>query len=93
MNDEELLALLRKNERESTFEEIVTMGNDYYLKGLEIYCLDKSYSALVGFLLEEEFDKCVVIKKSIAEFISTIKKPNFFQEIKRMENLIKKHGL
>lgn len=93
MNDEELLASLRKNERESTFEEIVTMGNDYYLKGLEIYCLNKAYEALIGFLLEEEFDKCALIKKSIAEFMRNIKKPNFFQEIKRMENLFKKHGL
>jgi len=93
MNDEELLASLRKNERESTFEEIVTMGNEYYLKGLEIYCLDKAYSALIGFLLADEFEKCAVIKKSIAEFMRNIKKPNFFQEIKKMENLIKKHGL
>ncbi len=96
MNQEEELYLQRllKNERENTYHEMVSQGKDYYLEDIELYCLHMAYRALIGFMLEEDFDKCAFIKKSISDFMKTTKSPikNAFEKISLMEKFIKNNG-
>ena len=92
--EELYLQKLMKKERENTFHEMVSQGKDYYIEDIELYCLHMSYRALIGFMLEEDFDKCALIKKSISDFMKTTKSPikNAFEKISLMEKFMKNHG-
>ena len=89
-----IIESIMSNEKEKTYNEIVFKSKDYFEKDFQLYFLHMAYQALVGFMLEEEYEKCAIISKSIKEFIRSVNCPqkNSITQIDLMNKFLKKHG-
>jgi hypothetical protein len=89
-----IIESILSNEKEKTYAEMVFKGTDYYEKDFELYFLHMAYQALVGFMMEEAYEKCAVISKSINAFMKTANCPpkNSIAKIELINKFLKKHG-
>ena len=91
---EMIIQSIMSNEKEKTYTEMVFKGIDYYEKDFELYYLHMAYQALVGFMMEEAYEKCAVISKSINAFVkkTNCPKKNSIAQIELINKFLKNHG-
>jgi len=93
-NHEMIIESIISNEIEKTYTEMVFKGTDFYEKDFELYFLHMAYQALVGFMMEEAYEKCATISKSINTFMKTANCPqkNSIAQIELINKFLKNHG-
>ena len=82
--DHELIVdSIMSGEKKQIYEKIKLEGMDYYKKDFEMFYLYKAFYALVGFMIQEDFEICGEISQSINGFIKTVNRPekNIYEQI------------
>lgn len=93
-DDEDLIVdSIMSGEKEKIYEQMKEAGSNFYQKDFELFFLHEAFYALVGFMMEEEYEICGVISASINGFIKKVNRPdkNISEQISRINKYLEKN--